>query len=378
MKHELLRESIAKMSDDELLSSLSELLQGSRHLESELVAHIGEVDERKLYASKASSSMFSYCIEVLHLSEPEAYLRITAARASRKHPMLLEMLADGRLHLSGIVKLAPLVTEANRETLLARATHQSKRQIEELVAELSPKPDVPATMRKLPKRREKTKPTPDAQLRPDRVAPANSAPAQDEPTPAPDKPAVVEPIAKAKYKVSFTASAELHDKLERLRALMRFSVADGDLAAIIEEAVTEKLERLEAKRFAKTKTPRKSLEETDTSPSSRTIPAAVKRAVCARDNDQCAFIDDSGRRCTERNRLEFHHSHHPYGRGGDHEPSNIQLMCRTHNAYMAERDYGKEVMERHKKYRRSSSRVSEPSAVYDIGNRASRASPAVV
>ena len=64
---------------------------------------------------------------------------------------------------------------------------------------------------------------------------------------------------------------------------MRSSVPDGDLATIIEEAVTEKLERLEAKRFAKTKAPRKSLEETSTSPSSRYIPAAVKRAVCERD-----------------------------------------------------------------------------------------------
>jgi hypothetical protein len=225
-------------------------------------------------------------------------------------------------------------------------------------------------MRKLPKRREKTKPKPDAQLRPDRVAPANSVPARDEPTPAPDKPAVVEPIAKAKYKVSFTASAELRDKLERLRALMRFSVADGDLGAIIEEAVTEKLERLESKRFAKTKTPRKSLEETDTSPSSRYIPAPVRRAVYARDQNQCAFVDDNGRRCTERSMLEFHHLE-PYGRGGDHSVENIHLMCHTHNAYLAERDYGKEVMAR---YGRSSHRVYEPSAVYHIDWPAVRAS----
>jgi len=63
-------------------------------------------------------------------------------------------LAEGRLHLSGIAKRAPYLTEGNRETLLARAAGKSKRKIEELVAELSPKPDVPATTRKLPERRE--------------------------------------------------------------------------------------------------------------------------------------------------------------------------------------------------------------------------------
>ena len=69
---------------------------------------------------------------------------------------------------------------------------------------------------------------------------------------------------------------------------MRSSVPDGDLAAIIEQAVTEKLERLEARRFAKTSAPRKGLADSDTSPSSRHIPAAVRRTVHERDAGRCA------------------------------------------------------------------------------------------
>jgi hypothetical protein len=136
--------------------------------------------------------------------------------------------------------------------------------------------------------------------------------------------------------VQFTASAELHRKLVRLRALMRTKVPDGDLAALVEEAVTEKLERLEARRFATTKTPRKQLSKTDTSPSSRHIPAAVRRAVYERDGSRCRFVDEQGRRCTERQRLEFHHRH-PFGLGGDHGPQEIRLMCRAHNEYLADR-----------------------------------------
>ena len=107
---------------------------------------------------------------------------------------------------------------------------------------------------------------------------------------------------------------------------MRSSVPDGDLAAIIELAVTEKLERLEAKRFAKTKAPRKTVEHADTSPASRYIPAPVKRAVRERDGDQCAFIDAEARRCREREGLEFHHKQ-PFARGGDHSPDNLQMLC---------------------------------------------------
>jgi hypothetical protein len=40
---------------------------------------------------------------------------------------------------------------------------------------------------------------------------------------------------------------------------------------------------------------------------------------------------------------------------------NIRLVCRTHNVYLAEHDYGRAWMER---YRRSPDRVSEPSPVF--------------
>ena len=82
--------------------------------------------------------------------------------------------------------------------------------------------------------------------------------------PASPRPATVEPLAPGRHRVRFTASTELRDKLERLQALMRSSVPDGDLAKVIDVAVTEKLGRIEAKRFGKTKTPRKELADTDT------------------------------------------------------------------------------------------------------------------
>jgi hypothetical protein len=348
---------LQSLSDDELLHRLSEITQQSRRVDAELVAHIGEVDDRRLYAREACSSMFAFCIEVLHLSEAESYFRIAVARAARKHPVLLTMLGDGRLHLSGIALLAPHLTDENRESVSARATHKSKRQIEELVAELEPKPDVPSVIRKLPTPPPPAPPAPPAppvmavQLFPDRVeAPARCGPPPSAPPP------VVEPLRPERYRVQITASAELRDKLERLQALM-----GEDLAAVIEAAVTEKLERLEAKRYAVTKNPRKTLDETDTTPSSRYMPAAVRRAVRKRDGDRCGFIDHKGRRCTERRNLEFHHLD-PFGRGGTHDPARIVLRCRSHNIYHAEQDYGKDVMDR---YRRRGGRVSEPATSYD-------------
>jgi hypothetical protein len=172
--------------------------------------------------------------------------------------------------------------------------------------------------------------------------------APSSPPPAQPRRAVVEPISPARYRVQFTASAELHAKIERLAALMRSEVPDGDLAAIIERAVAEKLERLEARRFGRSAAPRKALSDADVSGKSRHIPAAVRRAVRARDGDRCRFVDEPARRCSERHRLEFHHRR-PYGMGGDHSPENISLLCPQHNRYLAELDYGQVAMRRRRK-----------------------------
>ena len=175
------------------------------------------------------------------------------------------------------------------------------------MAELAPRPDVPAQVRKLPEPRAAQGPS--GELRPDAVASPEALPelvldAVASPLPRmPARPAVVEPLRPDRFSVTFTASAVLREKLERLQALM----PDADLAGIIEAAVTEKLERLEARRFAKTKTPRKSLAETDTTPSTRYLPAALRRAVYERDGGRCRYVDSKGKRCTARRRLEFHH-----------------------------------------------------------------------
>lgn len=157
------------------------------------------------------------------------------------------------------------------------------------------------------------------------------------------RPAVIEPLSPARYKVQFTASQELRDMLERLTALMRSEVPDGDLATIVERAVSEKLQRLEARRFGTTSAPRKTLADTATTPGSRHVPAALRRAVYERDESRCRFVDEKGRRCTERHRLEFHH-HFPFGKGGDLGLANIRLLCEQHNRYLAEVDYGKETV----------------------------------
>jgi hypothetical protein len=113
-------------------------------------------------------------------------------------------------------------------------------------------------------------------------------------------------------------------------------VPSGDEAAILDRALTALLADLAQKRFAAAERPRPSGSAV---PGSRHVPAEVKRTVWLRDLGRCAFVGTSGRRCNERGFLEFHHVT-PYVLGGEATVANIQLRCRSHNAYEARLYFG--------------------------------------
>ena len=67
---------------------------------------------------------------------------------------MLDSLRCGKVHLTGLRLLAPHLSAENHKELLVEASGKSKREIEELIARISPKPRVPSSVRKLPARQE--------------------------------------------------------------------------------------------------------------------------------------------------------------------------------------------------------------------------------
>jgi len=57
------RTVVESLSSSDLLSATRELVHKSRGLEAELLVHLGEIDERKLYLDRAFSSMFAFVHE---------------------------------------------------------------------------------------------------------------------------------------------------------------------------------------------------------------------------------------------------------------------------------------------------------------------------
>ena len=97
------------------------------------------------------------------------------------------------------------------------------------------------------------------------------------------------------------------------------------------------------RRFGVCDTPR-AAQPQERNAKSRHIPHAVRRQVLARDGGQCTFVSAEGRRCEQRGQLELHHEQ-PFARAGEASASNIRLLCRAHNALLAERDFGRGFMQ---------------------------------
>ena len=341
------RYSLSHLADHVLVRDLAAIVARDRETTATLLAHLAEVDARKLYLPAAYPSMFAYCVGELGLSEDAAFRRIRAARTARQFPALFAALADGRLSLSAVLLLAPHLTPENADELLGAATHKRKAELERLLAERFPQPDVATLVQALP--------TPAAapQLAP---APVSEHVNPLPPTPVAPRPKVT-PLAPERFALQLTISQRAHDNLRYAQAMLGHAVPSGDLAQVLERALEVLVEKLEQRRFAATSRsrPRRG------TPKGRIIPAAVRREVWHRDGGQCTFVSDKGHRCEARSRLELDHVI-PVSRGGEASAANLRLRCRAHNQFAAECTYGAGFVQRKREAARARSTAPAPDA----------------
>jgi hypothetical protein len=396
------------VSDAQLRSGLSSLLANGYRTEARIIAHIAEVEERKLHAKDGSPSLFDYCVRQLRLSESEAFHRLTAARIARRFPLVFSLIESRQIHLTAVCLLRDYLTQQNHLELLAEASNKTKLQVQELLARRFPRPDVASYVRKLPSRTacdasehpkgcdaskhpkgcdasehptrlDSRSPAPMAPPAPtaeplsasgtsspptgDPAAPRASLPTQTTPARA-----LIEPTSEARYRIQLNASATLKEKLELIQALVSHSIPNGDVAAVLERALDIALEQVQRERFAKTDKPREPGKRRGTKLRRRSshrehIPNAVRRQVATRDDLRCTFVSDGGCRCSARAFLQLHHEQ-PWARGGASVPENLRLLCAAHNRLLAERDFGvAHVAERLAARRKVENRAADAEAV---------------
>jgi hypothetical protein len=238
------------VENTELLAGLSQLVRRGNELTAEMLAHLAELEERRLHLQLGFPSLFAYCVEALRLSEGSAGRRVAAARVCRRFPEAFELVAHGDLHLSALCGLAPHLNPQNATELFAACGRKTRRQVDELLAARFPKPAVREQIRRLPVRGQAPAAANDprvpdrtesqeevlakasvagrghdaallaaAEVMRDRGTDPPAASAVDGPAPPPTRRRELEALSVGRFGVHFTADAELKELIERARAL---------------------------------------------------------------------------------------------------------------------------------------------------------------
>ncbi len=337
--------SRSHLADHEVVRTFTAAVVRDCATTAELLADLGELDARRLYVPAGYASMHAYCTGAHHMSEDAAFKRIRVARTARQFPVIFDAVAEGRLNLSGVMLLAACLSAETVDEWIAAASHKPNSEIELLLAERFPRPDVATRVAAIAPPTGLLGVDADASGACQQAArPVGMTSTQQAPGPVDASPARVRvtPLAPGRFDLRTTLSQEAHEDLRCVQDLLGHSVPSGDVAEVIGRALKCYRRELEKRRFAATDRPRPGSRRH--AGSSRHIPAAVQRAVWERDGGQCAFVSDSGHHCEARRHIDFDHVE-PVARGGEATTANIRLLCSVHNQHAAELAYGKGFMD---------------------------------
>ncbi len=264
----------------------------------ELLEWLHTVEERRIYSERGFSSMHAYVTRYLSYSDDEAHYRISAMRIAFRAKEITESLQNGKITLTNLSKLSTHVKQ-NRLSVpqtiqvLEQIENRSKKEVEKILA-----PE-----------------------------------------------GIVKPIEKmvqrtrTQVEIKFTANEVFMQKLEALRKP----------GATLEETFAAALDALEEKENAKHTPKRSPVPAHGAARHSRYVPKHVKHETATRSGERCEYVDSlSKKRCEAKHYLEFHHEI-AFAKKGGREPANIRHFCKSHNLFMAVKDFGKEKMDQYLK-----------------------------
>ena len=256
-------ELLAGLPNAQLLARVRELVQRGNAVEAELLAHLGEVDARRLYLEEGCSSMFVYCQRVLHFAEGvrlQANPGGASGAASSGDPggrATWGAAPDGggsaraKAHDNQLRGIDSGRMPSERGGGSATARRPRAPACAARLGAQVPEPAKQASAAALP------------QVAPPRAAssdPSRTSGESNTPPPAPRQTSpergVTEPLGAERYRVQFTADRALYEQLLELQALMRHQVPDGDLGEILARAVAVLLAEVRKRKFAETSAPR--------------------------------------------------------------------------------------------------------------------------
>lgn len=310
--------------------AIKTVLGHERQMLARFLELLGKVDAAKEYAELGYSSLNEYCLKELGLCEHETWPRICAARVAARFPRLLELIAEGRVTLTAVRLIAPILLDSGDAALLERICGKTTREVDRIAAGIRPRKECPEKV---------TIGT--RVVEPGALAFGFGATNTETGTvrKKPTKSAKVTYITPVRVKVEFSAREELVEKLERAKVVAKAQSVED----VLEKALEEYLEHHDPARKA-ARNVGKAVKKVPAT-NKRSFPNSIKHAALMKSGNRCEAIGSGGRRCTATDYLEFDHVR-PFAMGGRSTLENCRVLCQTHNRLAAEKSYGRDVMDR--------------------------------
>ena len=301
--------TLKNLSNDELHLKTKTAAEKERLTTIEVLWHLRENDRRMLYAQMGYRDLKEYCIKELKFSEGSAWRRISAMKLLMDTPEIEAKIQLGELNLTQISMAQTHFREVNatqeeRKEILTALENQTSKSTERILAERKPEGFTP-------------------------------------------KPEVTEKAIKGrKVEVTLILDEEMQNQLDEIQTLLGRSYSKLELFKMMTDETLKKLKQdnLKQEKLEPKKRKAQPVGSQTVSAKSRSIPKSVLREVKERDGGRCQFCDPvSGRQCEARLNLEVEHLV-PFAKGGTHDPSNLQLLCKNHNQLRAVQHFGADKM----------------------------------
>ena len=202
--------ALKSKSNDVLISDLKSLVSKERETLMEIIDHLREIEDRKLYLERGYPSLFLFLTQELKYSESAAIRRLSAMSLVDELPEITEQIKEGRISLTVASRMQGYLRSEQKKRVLSldeklevvyKLSGTSTRECDQILAQLDPETTLPK----------------------ERIKPLN-----------PDKTLI-----------QFTADRSLVDKIQRLKDLLGNHHETPSLETVFEKALDLALEKLD-------------------------------------------------------------------------------------------------------------------------------------
>ncbi len=311
--------TITTLSNHRLISCFEDSVRSERKITAQVLEYIAEIDRRRLYLEKGTTSLFDYLVRDFGYSPGAAMRRIDAARLLRELPETAEKFENGTLTLSQAnqiqrasrefkkTKRESLSTESKRDLVL-QLESKTQKQTEQLLAATLDLPKTPPQKQTYHRDQSVTL---TVTFTPEQIKILEQV-----------QNMVSHSVANRDWAETFTylAKKEVARRTVVCKSRARKNCVDAATAVSATSATTAATAVKPNSAFTAAAKP-KSVRPP--------IPSGVRKTLL-NEHARCEHKDSRGRSCGSQRFLQLDHIR-SWSRGGTHEPENLQVLCGAHN-----------------------------------------------